>query len=163
MAAPIRHNTCLARYEIHAHPQACTLLSGALVRRGGRLPHDLSFLLGGSLKAVGFGDGSISRGASNDMPNRRYLAWRLISASATAKLFSFGTSNLPPSKEGGQGDCDGANQMELHEQNVVALRRLLRRTSRAGRSRNRASSLSILILWFRIRHRRTKYLAPRLP
>ncbi len=31
-----------------------------------------------------------------------YLAWRLISPLATAKLFVFITSNLPPSKEGGR-------------------------------------------------------------
>ena len=48
------------------------------------------------------------RGASNDMPNRRYLAWRLIDPAAEAKLFVFRTSNLPPSKEGGEGDCGHA-------------------------------------------------------
>jgi len=47
------------------------------------------------------------------MPNRRYLAWRLISPAATAKLFSFRTSNLPPSKEGGEGDCDRANREDV--------------------------------------------------
>ncbi len=64
-----------------------------------------------------------SRDASNDMSNRRYLAWRLISPAAVAKLFNFRTSNLPPSKEGGQGDCDGANQVEVYEQKAVSLRR----------------------------------------
>jgi hypothetical protein len=33
------------------------------------------------------------------MSNRHYLAWRLISALAIAKLLSFRTSNLPGSKE----------------------------------------------------------------
>jgi hypothetical protein len=57
------------------------------------------------------------------MPNRRHLAWRSISPAALAKLFSFRTSNLPPSKEGGQGDCDGANQMAAYEQKPVSLKR----------------------------------------
>jgi|GEM_PF-1990326 len=58
------------------------------------------------------------------MPNHRYLAWRLISSAAIAKLFTFGTSNLPASKEGGEGDCSRANQMDAYEQKVVSLRHL---------------------------------------
>jgi len=50
-----------------------------------------------------------------------YLAWRLIGPVATAKLFSFRTSNLPPSKEGGQGDCGRANPMDAYEQKAVSL------------------------------------------
>jgi len=57
------------------------------------------------------------------MPNRRYLAWRLISPVAIAKLFIFRTNNLPPSKEGGEGDCGRANQMDAYEQKAVSLRR----------------------------------------
>jgi len=36
------------------------------------------------------------------------LAWRLTDPAAEAKLFVFRTSNLPPSKEGGEGDCGRA-------------------------------------------------------
>ena len=57
------------------------------------------------------------------MPNRRYLAWRLNSSAAIAELFTFGTSNLPPSNEGGQGDCGRANQMDACEERMVSLRR----------------------------------------
>jgi len=59
------------------------------------------------------------------MPNRRYLASRLISPAAKAKLFSFRTSNLPPSKEGGQGDCPpqaDANKTVPYEQKVPSVR-----------------------------------------
>jgi hypothetical protein len=59
------------------------------------------------------------RNPSNDMPNGCYLAWRLISPVATAKLFSFKTSNLPPSKEAGQGDCGPPNQMDTYGQKVL--------------------------------------------
>jgi len=44
---------CLARYEILGHPQAWTPLRGSPAL--GAATH--SSLLGGSLKAVGFGDG----------------------------------------------------------------------------------------------------------
>jgi hypothetical protein len=74
--------------------------------------------------AYGWFDLGKPRDASNDMPNRRYLAWRLISSAAIAKLFTFGTSNLPASKEGGQADCGRANQMDAYEQKVVSLKRL---------------------------------------
>ena len=57
------------------------------------------------------------------MPNRRYLAWRLTSPVAIAKLFSFRTSNLPPLKEGGKADCGRANPMGVYEQKVVSLKR----------------------------------------
>jgi len=57
------------------------------------------------------------------MPNRRYLAWRLISPAAIAKLFIFSSSNLPPSKEGGQGDCGRANKLDAYEQKAVSFRR----------------------------------------
>jgi hypothetical protein len=63
------------------------------------------------------------RDASNDMPNRRYLAWRLISPVATAKLFSLRTSNLPPSKEGGEGDCGRTNKLDAYQQKLVSSRR----------------------------------------
>jgi hypothetical protein len=53
------------------------------------------------------------------MTNRRYLAWRLIDPAAEAKLFSLRTSNLPPSKEGGEEDCGRANQMDAYEQKAV--------------------------------------------
>jgi len=36
------------------------------------------------------------------------LAWCLTDLAAEAELFVFRTSNLPPSKEGGQGDCGRA-------------------------------------------------------
>ena len=49
-------NTCLARYEIDGHPQAWTPRSGALALEAATRS---SVLLGGSLKAVGFGDGFI--------------------------------------------------------------------------------------------------------
>ena len=62
------------------------------------------------------------RDASNDMPNRRYLAWRLIGPAAVAKLFNFRTSNLPPSKEGGKGDCGRANPMDVDDHKVVTLK-----------------------------------------
>jgi hypothetical protein len=62
--------------------------------------------------------------ASNEMPHRRYLAWCLISSAAIVKLFTFGTSNLPASKEDGQGDCGRANQTDAYEQKVVSLRSL---------------------------------------
>ena len=57
------------------------------------------------------------------MPNRRYLAWRLISSAAVAKPFTFRTSNLPLSKEGGQGDCGRVNEMDGYEHKAVSLRR----------------------------------------
>jgi len=60
------------------------------------------------------------------MPNRRYLAWRLISPAAIAKPFSFRTSNLPPSEEAKEGDCPpqaDANPMDAYEQKGVLLRR----------------------------------------
>jgi len=60
------------------------------------------------------------------MPNRRCLAWRLSGSVAIAKLLSFRASNLPPWKEGGQGDCPpqaDANPMEVYEQKVVSLKR----------------------------------------
>jgi len=57
------------------------------------------------------------------MTNRRYLAWRLIDPAAEAKLFVFRTNNLPPSKEGGQGDCGRANQMDAYDHKAVSLRR----------------------------------------
>jgi hypothetical protein len=57
------------------------------------------------------------------MTNRRYLAWRLIDPAAAAKPFSFSSSNLPPSKEGGQGDCGRANKMDAYEQKSVSFRR----------------------------------------
>jgi len=50
------------------------------------------------------------------------LATALIGPAAAAKPFSFRTSNLPPSKEGGQGDCGRANKMDVYEQKVVSLR-----------------------------------------
>jgi len=57
------------------------------------------------------------------MPNRRFLAWRLIGPVAIAKLFIFRTSNLPPSKEGGEGDCVRANKLDVYEQKAVSFRR----------------------------------------
>jgi hypothetical protein len=45
------------------------------------------------------------RAASNDMTNS-YLAGGLVGPAGVAKLLSFRTSNPPPSKEGGEGDCD---------------------------------------------------------
>jgi hypothetical protein len=74
--------------------------------------------------AHGWFDLGKPRDASNDMPNRCYLAWRLISLVAIVKLLSFRTSNLPASKEDGQGDCGRANQMDAYEQKVVSLKRL---------------------------------------
>jgi hypothetical protein len=44
------------------------------------------------------------RAVSNDMTNS-YLAGRLIGPAGVAKLLDFRTSNPPPSKEGGEGDC----------------------------------------------------------
>ena len=45
-----------------------------------------------------------------------YLAWCLIDpAAAKAKLFVFKTSNLPPSKEGREGDCGRAKHMGVYE------------------------------------------------
>ena len=41
-----------------------------------------------------------------------YLAWRLIDPAAGAKLFVCETSNLPPSKEGGEGDGGREIQMD---------------------------------------------------
>jgi len=75
------------------------------------------------LIAYGCFDVGKPRDASNAMPNRRYLAWRLLSPVAIAKLFSNRESNLPPSKEGGEGDCGRANQMDAYEQKAVSLRR----------------------------------------
>jgi len=63
------------------------------------------------------------RDASNDVPHRRYLARLLNSSAAIAKFFAFGTSNLPPSKEGGQGDCGRANQTDACEERMVSLGR----------------------------------------
>ena len=79
------------------------------------------------------------RDVSNDMPNRcyacqssgllpekrisQYLAWRLVSPVAIAKLFTFGTSNLPPSKEAGKPDCGPANPMDAHEQKAASFKR----------------------------------------
>jgi len=57
------------------------------------------------------------------MPNRRYLAWRLIDPVAEAKLFSNRESNLPPSKEGGQGDCGHVNREDVQQPKAVLLRR----------------------------------------
>jgi len=59
--------------------------------------------------------------ASNEMPNRRYLAWCLIGPVAIAKLSSFRTSNLPPSKEAGKADCGRANPMGAYEQKAHSL------------------------------------------
>jgi len=47
----------------------------------------------------------------------------LTGPAAAAKPFSFRTSNLPPSKEGGQGDCGRANKMDAYEQKAVSFRR----------------------------------------
>jgi len=52
-----------------------------------------------------------------------YLAWCLIDPKAEAKLLVFRTSNLPPSKEGGQGDCGRVNQMTAWQQKALSLRR----------------------------------------
>ena len=38
-------------------------------------------------------------------------------------LQSYRTSNLPPSKEGGEGDCGRADKMDAYEQKAVLLRR----------------------------------------
>ena len=73
------------------------------------------------LIAYGCFDVGKPRAASNNMPNHRYLAWRLIGPAATAKPFSNRTSNLPPSKESGQGDCGRANQMDAYKQKAVSL------------------------------------------
>jgi len=56
--------------------------------------------------SIGFGcfDVDKIRAASNDMTNS-YLAGRLIGPAGVAKLLPFRTSNSPPSKEGGEGDC----------------------------------------------------------
>jgi hypothetical protein len=61
--------------------------------------------------------------ASNDMPNRWYLAWLLIGPAAIAKLFTFPAGNLPPSKEGREGDCGCANPMDAYEQTEVSSKR----------------------------------------
>jgi len=50
-----------------------------------------------------------------------YLATALIGPVA-AKLFGLGTSNLPPSKEGGQGDCARANKTVPYEQKAPSVR-----------------------------------------
>jgi len=39
------------------------------------------------------------------------------------KPFSFSSSNLPPSKEGGEGDCGRANKFDAYEQKAVSFRR----------------------------------------
>ena len=57
------------------------------------------------------------------MPNRRYLAWRLTSPKATAKLLVLGTSNLAPSKEDGKADYGRANAVDAYEKNAISLRR----------------------------------------
>jgi len=41
---------------------------------------------------------------------------------AAAKLLGFRTSNLPPSKEGGEGDCGRANKTVPYEQKVPSVR-----------------------------------------
>ena len=51
--------------------------------------------------------------------------WRedLTSPAAAAKLVSNRKSNLPPSKEGGQGDCDRANREDVQQRKVPSVRR----------------------------------------
>jgi len=51
------------------------------------------------------------------------LATALIGPAAAAKPFSFSSSNLPPSKEGGEGDCGRANKLDAYEQKAVSFRR----------------------------------------
>jgi len=51
------------------------------------------------------------------------LATDLISPAVAAKLFSNKKSNLPPSKEGGQGDCGFANIEDVQQHKAVSLRR----------------------------------------
>jgi len=51
------------------------------------------------------------------------LATALIGPAATMKPFSFSSSNLPPSKEGGEGDCGRANKFDAYEQKAVSFRR----------------------------------------
>ncbi|MCK4294356.1 MAG: hypothetical protein KAY65_14250 [Planctomycetes bacterium] len=41
---------------------------------------------------------------------------------AAARLLGFKTSNLPPSKEGGQGDCGHSNQMDAQKPKAVSSR-----------------------------------------
>jgi len=51
------------------------------------------------------------------------LATDLICPAVAANLFGNKKSNLPPSKEGGQGDCGLANREDVQQQKVVSLRR----------------------------------------
>ena len=51
------------------------------------------------------------------------MATALIGPAAAAKPFSFSSSNLPPSKEGGEGDCGRANKLDAYEQKAVSFRR----------------------------------------
>jgi len=53
------------------------------------------------------------------------LATDLISPAVSAKLFINKKSNLPPSKEGGQGDCGHANREDVQQRQVVSLSRQL--------------------------------------
>jgi hypothetical protein len=105
----------------------------------------LQFLLYSTVKSwfdgfIAWGATACSRDASNDVPNRRYLARRLIGSAAMAKLFAF--ANLPPSMRGWEGDCGGLNQRVAYERKVVSLRRRL------------------LIQGFRFRLRRSRLFPP---
>ena len=52
-----------------------------------------------------------------------HLATALIGPAAAVNPFSFSSSNLPPSKEGGKGDCARANKMDPRDQKAASLRR----------------------------------------
>jgi len=51
------------------------------------------------------------------------LATDLFSPAVAAKLFSNKKRNLPPSKEGGEGDCGHANREDVQQRKAVSLRR----------------------------------------